>query len=386
MSELPSYHHLSPEQIDGLSFRITLRPVRSAVGEASGGDLLSKDIVWQEKHPKVFGPSNEENHRFCIFTYTSADLTPYDGNSPDCKKGDLHDGNLEGQGLFLRNKPNSRVKYTNREKLNDRMLREDSCKVMVIMAAASVNCLTESQEKVLCVIKLYPTGLVSSYPALSEVETEDLDETSVFMSSRSIDEVIGKGPRFRTYSFTLAKSLYEYTIEWNGARALLHGELEVMIAEQNNIEKEAVDERRDLIRKEFESFDCMYENEGPWRNQAHIEIVSVEGFAQSNILLCMPLGSNIAVHYRVLKFGGQIKKDGVMIKGATSNAQNYSVSDFLEFMTQFVVALIGVSFVRLGVRTFLFLRGINYCLPLMFSLHLCCAILGFITVSERYWG
>ena len=345
MSELPSYHHLSPEQIEGLSFRVTFRPLRSAVGDASGGELLSKEIVWQEKYPKVFGPPNEENQRVCIFTYTSADVVPYDGESSNCKKGDLHDANLVGQGFSLRNKP--RVKHTYREKLNDMMLREE---VMVIMAA--VNCSTEYQEIVLCVIKLNPTGLVSSYPSISEVGTEDFEDTSVFMSRRSVDAVIGNGPRLLTYSFTLAKSLYEYTIEWNGARALLHDEPEVMIAEQHNIDKEAVDERRDLIRKEFDSFDCMYENEERWRNQAHIEIVSVDGFAESNMLLCMPLGSNFIVHYRVLKFGGQIKKGDVIMKGATSNVQSYSVCECLEFAAHFVFAFIGASFVRLDSERF----------------------------------
>ena len=348
MSELPSYHHLSPEQIEELSFRVTLRPVRGAFGEASGGELLFKDIVWKETYPKVFGPPNEENQRICIFTYTSADVVPYDGKLPNCKKGDLHEANLEGQGFSLRNKP--RVKHTNRDKMKDRLHREDSCKVMVIMAA--VNCSTETQEIVLCVIKLYPTGLVSSYPGISDVETEDLDDTSVFMSRRSVDAVIGNGPRLRTYSFTLAKSIYEYTIEWYGARALLHDEPEVTIAELHNIEKEAVDERRDLIRKEFDSFDCMYENEGPWRNQVHIEIASVDGFAESNMLLCMPLGSNFVVHYRVLKYGGQIKKGDVILEGATSNAQSYSVCECLEFAAHFVVAFIGASFVRLNCEFF----------------------------------
>jgi len=338
--------------------------------------------VWQEKYPKVFGPPNEENQRVCIFTFTSADVVPYDGTSANCKKGDLHDANLAGQGFSLRNNP--RVKHTNREKTNDRMLRENSFKVMVIMAA--VNCSTESREIVLCVIKLYPTGLVTSHPAISEVETEDFEDTCVFMSRRSVDTVIGKGPRLRTYSFTFAKSLYEYTIEWNGARVLLHDEPEVMTAEQHNIEKEAVDERRDIIRKEFDSFDFMYENEGPWRNQVHIEIVSVDGFAESNMLLCMPLGSNFIVHYRVLKFGGQFKKSDVIMKGSTSNVQSYSVCECLEFAAHFFVAFIGASFVRLD-SDLLFLFAWH---RLLTSIDVLSSSLlrhiGNIVVSGRYWG
>jgi hypothetical protein len=201
---------LPPSFPEGLLFHVTFRPLRSAVGDASGGELLSKEIVWQEKYPKVFGPPNEENQRVCIFTYTSADFVPYDGESSNCKKGNLYDANLVGQGFSLRNK--QRVKHTYWGKLNDMMLREE---VMVIMAA--VNCSTEYQEIVLCLIKLNPTGLVFSYPSISEVETEDFEDTSVFMSRRSVDAVIGNGPRLLTYSFTLAKSLYEYTIEWNGA-------------------------------------------------------------------------------------------------------------------------------------------------------------------------
>jgi hypothetical protein len=324
MTELPSYHHLSPEEIIRLSFRVTLRPLGSTVCEALEGDILTKDIAWQEKVPKEFGPPNGDNQRVCIFTYT-------DDQFP-----------LRDEACF-------RGIPSDRDKLRDRMLREDSCKIMLIMAAVNLNSSTESHEIVLCVIKLYPaTGLLSSCPAFSETETEDLDDTSVFLNSRSIDEVICKGPRLGTYSFT-AKSGYVYTIEWNGARAF-GDELEAMIAEQDSIYHEALDERRDRIRKEFDSFDCMYENtdEGTWRNQAHIEIVSVDGFAESNILLCMPLGSNIVVHYRVVKFCGQnTNGDDVLLKGATSNVQSYSVLECLEFVTHFVAAFICIMFVRL---------------------------------------
>ena len=82
------------------------------------------------------------------------------------------------------------------------------------------------------------------------------------------------------------------------------------------------------------------------------EIVSVDGFAESNMLLCMPLGSNFIVHYRVLKFGGQIKKGDVIMKGATSNVQSYSVCECLEFAAHFVFAFIGASFVRLDSERF----------------------------------
>lgn len=363
-SELPSYHHLSPAQIVGLSFRVSLRPAGSAIDEASGGGLLSKDIAWQEKVPKIFGPSNRENHRVCIFTYTNADAVPYDDKSPSCKNGDAI---LAEQGFSLRNETYARDKHSHQAKLKDRMLREDSCKIMVIMAAVSMNSSTESQEKILCVIKVYPSGLVSSCPALSDVETEDLDDSSVFMSRRSIDQVICKGPRLATYSFASAKSVYEYTIEWNGARAL-DDELEVMIAEQHNIDKEAVDERRDLIRSEFDSFDCMYE-ENTWKNQAHVEIVSVDGFAESNMLLCLPLGSDIVVHYRIMKDGD------VILKSATSTVRSYSVCRCLEFTTNFVVAFIGVFVVSFAIFSF------SYCGSEHFILHLCCAILGYTAVS-----
>jgi hypothetical protein len=346
MTELSSYNHLSPEEIKGLSFRVTIRPLRSAVCEALGGDLLSKDIAWQEKVGKESGPSNGDNQHVCIFTYTNADIATFEGESQTDQKCYSRDEILAVQGFPLREEACfSRGKHSPRDKLKDRMLREDSCKIMAIMASA------ESREIVLCVVKLYPTtGLLYSCPALSETETEDLDDTSIFMSSRSIDEVICKGTRLGTYSFTAVKSVYEYMIEWNGARAL-DEDLEVMIAEQDIIRHVAVEERRDHIRKEFDSFDCMYENadDDPWKNLAHVEIISADGFAEPNILLCMPLGSNIAVHYRVLKLHGQIKKgDDVVLKGATSYVQRYSVPECLEFVTSFVAAFICLMFVRLA--------------------------------------
>ena len=346
MTELSSYTYLSPEEIEGLSFRVTLRPLRSAVHGILGSDPHSKEIAWQEKVGKEFGPSNEDGQHVCIFTYTNADIVAFESEFQTVKNGSSRDEILAVQGLPLREEASlSRGKRTHRDKLKDRMLREHSCKIMAIMAAV------ESREIVLCVVKLYPaTGLLYSCPAFSETESEDLADTNVFVSGTSIDELIYKGTRLGTYSFTAAKSVYEYTIEWNGTRAL-DDDLEVMIAEQNNIRHEAVEERRDRIRKEFDSFDCMYENTDDisWRNLANVEIISVDGFAEPNILLCMPLGSNIAVHYRVLKLDGRSKKgDDIVLKGATSYAQSYSVPECVEFVTFFCAAYICIMFVRLA--------------------------------------
>jgi hypothetical protein len=314
-AELPAYYHLSPKEIDGLSFRVTLQHN----GEVSMKNELYKDIAWQEKLPR--------KHDVCIFTYTHAETAPCD---------DEHRFSLR-EATSLKNHPPQLAK------LNDRMLREESCMVMIIMAA------TKLSEVVLCVMKLYPvTGLLFVCPALSEIENvQDADDSRIFMSTRSIDDVISNGPLLEAYSFTLNKSMYEYSIERRGIRTICD-DIEIVIAEQNTIKQESIIERRDLIRKEFDAFDCMYEDEANWGNQALIDVVSVDGFSESNMLMCMPLqGSTIGVRYRVLKSSGKVKAedDDVVLKGGTANVQSHSVSECLEFAAHFVVAFICNMFV-----------------------------------------
>lgn len=310
-NEFPSYYHLSPKEIDGLSFHVTLR----RVGELSVTNELCKDIAWQEKLPREQVESSNatnDNHEVCIFTYTHAEALPRDATS-------------------LKNHPHQLAKS------NDRKLREESCVVMIIMVA------TEFSEVVLCVMKLYPvTGLLYACPALSEIKNENANDSTIFMSTRSIDDVVTNGSLVETYSFALNKSMYEYSIERRGIRTI-GDDVEIAIDEQNTFMQDSISERRDLIRKGFDAFDCMYQDEGNWTNQAQIDIVSVDGFAVSNMLLCMPLGSTIIVRFRVLKSRGKVKTE--ILRGGTANVDSYSVSDYLEFATNFAVAFICVIFV-----------------------------------------
>jgi hypothetical protein len=100
----------------------------------------------------------------------------------------------------------------------------------------------------------------------------------------------------------------------------------------------------------------MYEDEGNWTNQTQIDIVSVDGFAVSNMLLGMPLGSSIVVRYRVLKSRGKMKteEDNVILTGGTASVKSYSVSECLEFATHFVVAFICSIFVSQVLLRFFF--------------------------------
>jgi hypothetical protein len=330
-NELPSYYHLSPKEIDGLSFHVTLR----RIGEVSA-TTICKDIAWQEKLPRerIESSNNIDNHEVCIFTYTHAEAISCD---------DEH-------GFILRDATSMKSHPSQVAKLNDRKLREESCVVMIIMAA------TKFSEVVLCVMKLYPmTGLLYACPALSEIKNEDANDSAIFMSTRSIDAVINNGQLLEAYSFVLHKSMYEYSIERRGIRTI-GDDIEIVLAEQNYLMHESISERRALIRKEFDAFDCMYEDEGSWTDQTQIDIVSVYGFAVSNMLLGMPLGSSIVVRYRVLKSRGKMKteEDNVILTGGTASVKSYSVSECLEFATHFVVAFICSIFVSQELLRFFF--------------------------------
>ena len=342
MSDLPSYYHLSLSQIGKLSFRVTLRQARGSGIDPSGDVLLSQDIAWQEQ---VGRTTDDRHQRVCLFTYTNADGIPIDVSCED-------DLQLITSGCRLSSKSeqHQRAKTTLHPEKNDRLLREDSCQIMVIMANIGAHrSSTHPKDVVLCVMKLFPhTGLVSCCPAWSEVETGCTERSSVFMSKRSVEEALDKGARLTTYSFILAGSVYEYTIEWNGARSI-GDETELMIDKQHIIDNEVNEERRDLIRKEFDPYDCMCEKNGTWNNQAHIELVSADGFSVPNFLLCMPHGPSIEVRYRIINRGDQYQKNGdVLLTGATASVQRYSaVHESLEFAACFVVAYVCVVFVSL---------------------------------------
>ena len=352
---------MSPAQIDKLSFHVTLK---CRVGGSSGGEdhhhRLQKNeeestanettISWQESIPKPSSSNNTNrenensnnvhNNVVSIFTYTSADVV----NNQEVARGFSFRNEIEPDSVSK----HSRV---------DRLHREDPCDVMVIMATVS----DQDEELILSVIKVYPnTGLVSTSPQLSEVEAEDCQESRIFLSERSMNRVIDKGQRLTTYSFVVSQRVYEYTIEMNDG-ANTDNDTELRIAEQHNVDRDNNDKRREVIRKEYDAFDCMYER-NDWDKQAHIEIVSADGFVESNLHLCAPYGSNLVVRYKIIKPSGIIttKKreevEEVVLKGTTSSIQSYcAVPSSLEFVTHFIVAFVGIAFVSLDVVREIFL-------------------------------
>ena len=142
-------------------------------------------------------------------------------------------------------------------------------------------------------------------------------------------------------------------------------------AEQQLVYRELVEERRERIRKEFESFDCMFEEDTEWDRQAHIEIVSVAGFDESNMLLSTPFGSSIVIRYRILKLGGSQKttdEENVVMKGTTASVQSYPAArGSVEFVTYFTVAFLSIAFVSKWCRNHDFAKALS--LTQMFCLH-----------------
>ena len=341
MSELPSYCHLTPTQIGQLSFRVTIH--------SNNELLLSQDIVWQARIPlpsnvnNFSGDSPEEN-RISLFTYTNA----------DAKDTDSH-----------------------RAQLNDRLLREDPCQIFVLMAAVKLEDSADFHNETLCVIKIHQSGLVSACPAFSQAEPEDCDNNSVFISDRAVNEVTTKGPLLTTYSFSAGGSIYGYTVELRNESVAFDVQAELMLSEQNAIHREAIDERRRRIRKEFETFDCLFEKD-PWDSQAHVELVSANGFEESNLLLSAPHGSNIVVRYRVLKPGR--KEDQMLLDGTTVSVRSYpAVRGSLMFVTYFVVAFIGIAFVSLCDELFCPWAVTLILIPSS------CALKGFTSPDRRKW-
>ena len=341
-TKLPSYFHLCPGQIESLSFRVSLRCGQHgtgiAIADANNGNvtlkndlLLSKDLKWQEKVPKP-SKASLNGGQVGIFTYTNADAVP----NINTRGGNAH-------GFSLRED----VDLRRDAEFNDRLHREDPCQIMVILAA--VGFLAGFHEEVLCVIKCYSSGLVSSQPALSEVECEDCDDNRVFISQEGINEVTSKGQRLTTYSFVVAGLVYEYTVEWNQSR-FLNEEAELWLAEQNNLDREILERRRGDIRKEFQAFDCMHQHEASWDMQAHVEIVSASGFDASNFLLSAPHGPSVVIRYRVIKPGWNNKAEEIISKGVTSTVHSYStVCGTLEFVTRFVTTFVFIAFVSVAV-------------------------------------
>ena len=128
MKDLPYYYHLSPSQLQHLSFRVNIR--------RNGGAIQSKDIGWQEQI-SLEQDADDLDH-VAIFT-----LTTKDGGVailPDASK------------------------YQGRRALAERINRDREDEEMVIMARV------DNHDETICVLKVYLSGMVSACPALCEEE------------------------------------------------------------------------------------------------------------------------------------------------------------------------------------------------------------------------
>lgn len=334
---LPSYYHLSPTQIEGLSFIITLRD------DSGENEEQQFHIRWQEK---LNPPSNAEPSHVSILTYTNEDVIA---------------NNQTGQGFILRSDLES-YSATTRSRM-DRLLREDECQTFVIAAKTR-----HDDDAILCVIKLYPdSGQLSSTPQFSSSEPEDF-EGNVFLSDNSINKILEKGHRITTHSFSATGCVYEYTIQCSTIDED-NTNIEHMIAEQRMFDRE--DARREQIHDDFDSCDVLYDGSNDvFTHAAHVELVSIEGdaFVQSNLLLSSPRGSNISVQYKVVESinSADKKEERMLLEGSTTSTSCCSsVRKSLEFISNFVVSFIGVAFVlRLGYGNY----GRDYSLALLFTI------------------
>ena len=320
-----SYHHLSPTQIDGLSFIITL----TLRGDGGENEEQQFHIHWQEK---IHSSTNDaEPSQVNIFTYTNEDVIA---------------NNQTEQGFTLRSDLESMSATT--RSLMDRSL--DDCQAMVIAAKPR-----HDDEATLCVIKLYPdSGQLSATPQFSETEPEDY-EGSVFISDNSIKKILETGQRLTTYS----SGVYEYTIQCpiidEDNRNMDH-----MIAERVFDREDA---RREKICDDFDSCDALYDGSNDvFTHAAHIELVSIEGdaFVQSNLLLSSPHGSNISVQYKVKE------EERLLLEGSSTSVSTCSSAcQSLEFVSNFVITFIGVAFVLM---LWYVNYGHEYSLALLFAI------------------
>lgn len=207
---------------------------------------------------------------------------------------------------------------------------------------------TNYHEEPLCIIKVHQSGLVSASPAWSVQEAEDCDDNSLFASNKGLDEAINKGTRLTTYAFaTTAGSIYEYSVEWNVEASRSH-DLEQRVFNQNDINREINEQRRDVVRKDFESTGRVYEAECNWTNQAHVEIVSASGFLEPNILLSFPFGSKLMIKYKAMVPSETKENEVVVSKGTTNRVQPCLIlRTSIQFLIYFTVAFVGISFALL---------------------------------------
>ncbi len=183
-------------------------------------------------------------------------------------------------------------------------------------------------EEVLCIIKVHKNGLISSYPGWSEEEAEDCDDNRIFASDKGFNETREHGSRLTTFNFTTPMgSVYEYSIEPVGGLSYSDG-VERMITQQNDQHQEQYEVRRGLIRKEIEPIVYTMNKNESWNYQAHVEIVSANGFEESNMLLCAPFGSSMMIRYQIYAKKTNSIRDGadddVLSRGFTNSVHRHS--------------------------------------------------------------
>lgn len=114
-----------------------------------------------------------------------------------------------------------------------------------------------------------------------------------------------------------------------------------LIAEHNDLNRELVDRRREVILKDFENSGRLYEDDGSSR-QASIEIVSANDFLHPNTILTLEQ-PRLLIRYKLLKSNNE-----VILKGETDAVQNSStIHSTIEFTVQFIVAFVAVIFVSI---------------------------------------
>ncbi|KAL7521859.1 hypothetical protein ACHAWX_006547 [Stephanocyclus meneghinianus] len=295
--------------------------------------------------------SSNQVHQVTIFTYTNADVVsrkhvqmPFEESTTAVEPTPhmpFQRKLVEALSAFTR--VNSGRK--GRDEVKERLLREDSCETMIIMAAVQ-NFSYSIQEIAMCTIRVYQSGLVIANPALSKREAEDNDVSSVFMSNRGFDEIVKNGERLTTYQlYTKDGSMYEYSIESSGEsnNSCVNDEI---IAERSDLNEEKLDERRVLLRKEFEESGRLYDEYCKWTNQVSVEIVSASGFYVPNMFLRVPYGSHLMIRYQLKAIDGN--NSVAVFKGLTNYVQSFPVlSNSIEFIVHFTMALVVVFFVAM---------------------------------------
>jgi hypothetical protein len=300
---LPSYHHLSPTQINNLSFNVMIRC--SGDGDSDTTTTKSIDIAWQQSIPKP----HPHNNNVSIFTYTNSDLVAYDSS--------FNDGDAAEQRFLFKSDVATDLATT-------------SCSTMAICTVV------QGQDIVLCVLKQFSDGLLVANPGLSEEEEGEGENCGVFLSDRAMNTILDVGPQITTYSFVVGDTVYDYAIQLNGFDDGLNDDVRMIIDRKE-------EERREQIRAKYVSFDCMHE-ENDFCAHLQLALVSAEDFSEPNNLLLNSFGSPLVVQYKILD--RTKTEDSVVAQGYTPNVQSYStVRRSLDFVTYFAVAFVGIALV-----------------------------------------